>query len=1068
MQPTDQEWERTFDSIPDLIFFLDTDFTVKRINHNAAKKLGLDPREVVGRKCFEFMHQSQEPPDYCPNKKLLLDGSEHSVERKLSHFERWFDISVSPLLGMKGKLIGSVHVAHDITERKLAEDQLSESLDQTERINRLMQGREMRIVELKEDINRLCRELGRPVPFGGIPVAEEPERIGSVSHDADSSEESITNRGTLIDLSDLIDRPLMQQLLESFCKVVGIAAAIIDLKGEVLVGSHWQPMCTKFHRVNEQTLQNCIKSDTVLANRLDEGERCVIYTCENGLTDAASPVMICGRHVANAFIGQFLLEEPDDTYFRSQAAKYGFNEAAYMDALHQIPVVPTNRLEFLVDFLSNFAETVGSMGLNAWRVRESVRVLDRKRKIALSLAEDAQHAKEALVINEKKYRQIFESFQDLYFRVNNRGVIEIVTPSVKQLAGYEPEEVVGHSVLDLYVDSKDRDKFLETLQPSGRVQNYEVRLLKKGGQVATVSMNAHFVYDTEHRPVGVEGVMRDITELKCAEDNLKRVNKKLTGAIKHASEMALQAEQANIAKSNFLANMSHEVRTPMNGVIGMVELLLDTELEDDQRLYAETIRSSAGSLLRIINDILDFSKIEAGKFQLEEMDFDLRSLLLDVSKLFSLRAEKKGLVFVCEVAADVPAGLRGDPGRLRQIMVNLLENAIKFTSKGKISLSITLEKETRKKATVRFSVQDTGMGIPVDKTQMLFNSFTQVDASTTRKFGGTGLGLCISKQLAQMMRGKIGVNSEEGKGSEFWFTVCLRKSSKKQQPDRVVLSPTNTRHKLAGSNYRNVRILLAEDNITNQHVARAILRKLGYRVDVVGDGRQVIEALKQSAYDLVLMDCQMPEMDGYEATRKIRKAESEIQRPNIPIIAMTAHAMKGDREKCLEAGMDDYIAKPVTPGDVAEILERWLGKDGDKGQETGPAEQKNRPDDVCKSQVIERNLQEFQNISLKEALADRLMGDEALAKTIIQGFLEDIPKQMAELNEKLTVGNAEAASAQAHKIKGAAANIGGKAMSAVAFEIEKAGKAGDFDKMTSLLADLGKEFNRLEEAMRGE
>ena len=297
------EWERTFDSVQDLMFVLDTNFTVKRVNRSTARKLGLDPQEIVGRKCFEFMHQTQEPPDYCPNRKLLQDGCDHSVERSLDNLERWFDISVSPLFGMHGEIIGSVHVAHDTTERKLAENQLRASLDQTKHIKQLMQGREMRIVELKEGINRLCKERGRPEPYGGISIVKEHAKMEAVFEPGAEPGLSTADREVSIDLLDLIGRPLMQQLLDSFCEAVNIAAAIIDLKGEVLVGSHWQPICTEFHRVNERTLQNCVESDTMLASRLDEGEHHLIYTCGNGLKDAASPVIIGGLHVANAFIG---------------------------------------------------------------------------------------------------------------------------------------------------------------------------------------------------------------------------------------------------------------------------------------------------------------------------------------------------------------------------------------------------------------------------------------------------------------------------------------------------------------------------------------------------------------------------------------------------------------------------------------------------------------------------------------------------------------------------------------------------------------------------------------------
>jgi PAS domain S-box-containing protein len=505
----------------------------------------------------------------------------------------------------------------------------------------------------------------------------------------------------------------------------------------------------------------------------------------------------------------------------------------------------------------------------------------------------------------EQYRHIFEYAHDAILILEPEGEIVLeVNRRACEVYGRSREEFIGMSLEEVSLNvQRGREHVQQTLEV-GSVHSFETTQLRKDGTELHLEVNAS-VIEYDDRPA-ILSINRDITERRRAEE------------LRLAKEAA---ERASEAKSAFLANMSHEIRTPMSGIIGMSGLLLDAGLPDQHRDAVQIIHSSAEALLGLIDDILDFSKIEAGKLELEETNFRLEPEMRKLVELLRPRAAGKGIDLQVKLSEELPPRLLGDPLRLRQVLMNLLGNAIKFTEKGGVELRVHPVALDDDQASIRFAVADSGVGIPPEIQPRLFEPFTQADGSTSRRFGGTGLGLAISQRIVELMGGTLEVESAVDVGSTFWFTVALPVAA-------AVRRPRGEPPVVGRASPRLGCILLAEDNPVNQVVGEGYLRRLGYRVDVAANGFEVLEALERRRYDLVLMDCQMPELDGYETTRRIRGRESENGAEagrRLPVVALTAHALKGDREKCLAAGMDDYISKPFRESELAAVLERHLG-----------------------------------------------------------------------------------------------------------------------------------------------
>jgi PAS domain S-box-containing protein len=775
-------------------------------------------------------------------------------------------------------------------------------------------------------------------------------------------------------------------------------------------------------------------------------------------------------------------------------------------------------------------------------------------------------AEEALRANEERFRRIVETTPDGYYEVDINGNYTYFNDAICDLLGYSKIEMTGMNHR-AYLDDANSEKLLNAINQVYRtgesVKALDWSYTRRDGSERFAESSITLITDSKGQPIGFGGFLRDATERRQAE------------ALRQAK---MAAETANREKSRFLANMSHEIRTPLNSIIGLIELMLETDLRPDQREDLDVVISSAYALLSLINNLLDFSKIEAGKFELEHAPFDLRDFMKDTLRMMAMRTQTKGLELSYRVEPGTPDRLVGDPGRLRQVLLNLIENAVKFTDEGEVVAYVAPDNLSDSKANLRFSVEDTGIGIPKDKQESIFNAFKQVDPKITNRYGGTGLGLAVSSQLVKLMDGKFTVSSKTGQGSRFEFTAGFKrlpeerrarqrgyadfreitalvvddnansrriakdileewqmkvefasnaeearqilsavgtsdkavdlalidsdmpgfdgfdlahwiKEQKIKKPPTImmltfphlkrkaefqrldikasVIKPLNPSEVLNAVSValdkktpdaeplkkvieakpktipQSLKILVAEDTPFNQTFILRLLEKNGFHPTLVENGQQAVDRFEPDTFDVILMDVQMPEMDGFEATREIRKIEKQSG-GHIPVIAMTAYATEGDRERCLAAGMDDYVSKPISASKLFKAIEALMAP-----EESAPSGDEPKGDSLNNDNLIKS----FEN-------------NHSLLKELVEIFINDYPQMLTTLRKSLASTDAETFSRTAHSLKGMLRNFQAEAAADTAFDLEKKGQQGQLDGVDQIIETLSGQLDKVAQKLK--
>ena len=903
LRESEERFREVFESAPAGICVVGMDGRFIQANPAFCRMLGYSAPELLATSWMELTH----PDDRAPALRKREQWSKEPaacMEDELRQIRRdgtvvWVRVRVSPMRDSGGNPTSLVVHVDDITERKRTEDMLRESEERFRDVFEnapsgiYVAGPDGRIAQANA---AMCRMLG----YSREELAAKTWLELTHPEDVEAAVERLKRM-----------RWEPGECIEAEKRCTHRSGAVVWVRfklslirggadGQVYSVVHMEDI-TEGKRA-EEALRSSEDRRRMLARALESAGECI------SITDTEDRLL----YVNQAFLRTYGYEE------RELIGRHiGMVRSARTPTEAQHEVLPATLAGAWEGELWNRAKDGREFPIS---LATSAVFDEQGKRIALvGIARDIserKQAEQALRNSQEKFRQLAENMRAVVWMVPlAAGETPYVNPAYERIWGRSCESIRQNpmSWMDaVHPDDLEQARQRFAAELEGKPGEAEFRIRTPGGQEKWIWDRAFPIRDEAGKLVRIVGISEDVTERKLRQAELIRSRE--------------AAEAANLAKSRFLANMSHEIRTPMNGVLGMIQLLLESDLNSEQQRYADVAQTSGWALLSLIDDILDLSKIEARKMSLEKLAFRPRRIIEEVVQLLRVQADAKGLAFDWRVSPEVPSLLAGDAKRLRQVLTNLCSNAIKFTERGGVTLDAVLDGVSGGAATVRFTIADTGIGIRPGQMAALFSPFVQADASTTRKYGGTGLGLAICKQLVEMMGGKIGVTSREGDGSTFWFTAVFDLSA---EPVPRRLPPAAERDVCPGAS--GARVLVVEDNAVNRDVALAQLRKLGYLASAVSDGAEAVDAVRGGGYCLVLMDCDMPVMDGFEATRRIRG----LAGPGIPIVALTADAMPADRDRCLSGGMNDYLAKPVSLDRLAEVLARWLPASG-PDQPLGP------------------------------------------------------------------------------------------------------------------------------------